>query len=831
MADTQSAEQEITNSPQGITQTYSDKADMRLKKNKGKWQTKEEMRTAEMVSKRFHSMQQHMRGSCPFVFPDATLDEDGDSSGGGMVSGKGSWFDYLDRCDKQWAMIKLVDGDSVDLRSPVAFAPIEAAMADFQKGDILALLEPTENESDTDKVRLINYAHDHLYYKKTSYIKRADNETFHDSLKYGWSWRYDGWFNKTQEVDIIQSSKQMLKDAGKDKKKIKDLEQKLEDGKPITKRETKVEHDDIGHVRVSPWEFYPDPDARYLRNLVYEMSDCIWRQTPTVEGCLAEFENSTDPFVVKENVEKVTSAKSAYDSYDKSDMPFFEPPEDIEQDTQVVLLRYYNKRTDKYIVLVNDIVIRDGPLPYNHKQLPFVLHKLINWENHLFGIGLCAVVEGLQSEDEELRSLMVEQLKINIAPPMIYNKKYGEDLDAWERYEAGQKIPIAGPVDSSIVQWMPTTSPRFDYFQMQGDIRQQTTLVTGIDPLASSMPRPDEAVRTHMMSMESTQKIIAKHIDNWGEGRIDAVWMDIRLMQQFYPLSYVEELDNEGKKTIKYKIVKTRGTGIEVSPEGKVKTTDKKYSFFEMKDEYLELAGDVDIKLNLDQIQAPSQTMMMQSSRQLLEAFGKLVASPQAMDAPIIPALMRWVAETHKAPSSVLESLQDSSSPDDVELAQQQNELLAKGSYVTGKPGESNIHISEHIILQGDLMTEIRNLDDKVKQRAKNELPNTPEEMRKAADELEDESDYRTRLEDALKRLTDHIQEDRIPKYAAAQAMAARAAEVAQPPQTGMNMGAMGMMPTPPMGGMPPMGGSPAAPMGMPPGAPMPGGPMGAPIA
>lgn len=815
MADTQSAEQEITNSPKGITQTYSDSVDMRLKKNKSKWQSKEEMRTSEMVWKRFGRMEDGMRNSCPFIFPEATLDEDGDSTGGGMVGGKGSWFDYLDRCDKQWAMIKLVDGDSVDLRSPIAFAPIEAAMADFQKGDILALLEPTEDESDTDKVKLISYAHDHLYYKKSSYIKRADKETFHDCLKYGWSWRYDGWFNKTQEVEIVQSSKQMLREAGEDKKKIKKLEERLDSGKPITKTETKVEHDDIGHVRVSPWEFYPDPDARYLRNLVYEMSDCIWRQTPSVENCLAEFENNTDPFVIKANVEKIVSAKSAHDSYDKSDKPFFAPPEDIEQDSQVVLLRYYNKRTDKYIVLVNDIVIRDGPLPYNHKQLPFVMHRLIIWENQLFGVGLCAVVYGLQSEDEELRSLMVEQLKINIAPPMIYNKKYGEDLDAWERYEAGQKIPIAGPVDSTIVSWMPTSSPRFDYFQMQGDLRQQTTLVTGIDPLSSASPRPDEAVRTHMMSMESTQRIIAKHIDNWAEGREEAVWMDIRLMQQFYPMSYVEELDNKGKKTIKYKIVKTRGGGIEVSGEGEslsIKKTDRKYSFFEMKDEYLDLAGDVDIKLNLDQIQAPSATMMMQNSRAMLETFVKVFASPQIMEAPGVSALMRWVGETHKAPSDVLESLQDSSSPDDVELAKQQNELIAKGTHVAGKPGESNIHISEHILLQGDLMTEIRNLDDKVKKRSTKELPTTPEEMRKVADELEDETNYRTRLEDALKRLTDHIQDDRIPKYAAAQAMSAKVAEVMQPPQMGMNMGPMGMMQGPQMGGMMPTEQVPTAP-------------------
>lgn len=240
-----------TNSPEGITQTYSEsEPDFRKASTKQKWDNKEELKTARYVLDRFGQMDTGIRTSCPFVWPsDGDADIDEDALGGGMIGGQGSWFDYLDRCDKQWSMIRLVRDDEVEIRSATTFSPVEAAMADFQKGDIVVLMEPDEYEEDIAKVKLINRAHDHLYYKPSTRIKQTDKETYHDCLKYGFSWRFDGWFNSTREVTILENSEELLK--GTDDKKRKEIQERLKKG-PITKTETVTTYDDIGHVRVSP---------------------------------------------------------------------------------------------------------------------------------------------------------------------------------------------------------------------------------------------------------------------------------------------------------------------------------------------------------------------------------------------------------------------------------------------------------------------------------------------------------------------------------------------------------------------------------------------------
>lgn len=764
----------------GVTRSYSDGADMRTSKNKNKWRSRTELETAEAIWDRFHIMENHMKSSCPFTYPVGFTTDDGQNTGTAVLSNNGSWFDYMDRCDIQWSMIRLTnDPEMLDLRSPMAFAPVEAAMADFQRGDILPLLEPKNDPDDAPKAKLIQAACEDLYYTKAAQIRLTDKETFHDTLKYGFAIRYVGWFDESRELDIIKDGDQLLKDLEDDKdgKKAKEIERLLDGGKPVTQKEIYRDHNDIAHVRVSPREFYADPDAKYMRHRMSGMNDCIWKQVYSVEAALAEFKHSRDPWVIKENVGKIVSAADAARAYNTDDTPFFMVPTDIESDTQVVVLRYYNRRTDKYIVMVNDVVLRDGPLPYNHKELPFTYHKLINWEDILQGVGLPAMVDALQSEDEDMRSLMVEQLKINIAPPLFYNQALNEDIETIERYQAGQMIPMGGPIDGSMMQWMPQSAPRFDYFNMQRDIMAQSTLVTGIDPLASSQPRPDEAVRTHLMSMESTQRIIGKHIDNWSDGREEAVWMDIRLMQQYYPVSYVKKLDDGGERP-RYKVIKTRGKNFQIEREsGSLVVNEEKagYGFFEMKGEYLKLSSDLEIKLNLDQVMGDSRASQAQNARQLLSALTPLLQDPNIMQNPAIPEMIRWVGELHNVPKEVLDTLQDGSDEQDVELARQQNEDMSRGRVVSGRPGESYAHIVEHMTLLTALYEYRRELENKLQPEpmfTEEDEPTQAQIDRAAAkiNELESKSEGMQRqlenIQDFIDRLAEHVERDRIPKFA-----------------------------------------------------------------
>ncbi len=803
---------------EGITQSFTDKPE--YKRDSTKWQNRKEFNVVNKVRTRMQEMRSHMKTSCPFPSP---VDDIGalstQTTSGSAMTGymHGDYYYYLDRCDKQWIMYRQNYDDSTNLKSPMSFAPIEAAMAEFQSGNVMALLEPTQDK-DTEKVKLISAAHDYLYTKAK--IKEVDKKTFHDTLKYGWSIRYVGYSIRKREVTILQSPEAVEKQLD-DETQRETVKENLTNNKPVTKTEVRTEYDDIGHNRVSPWEFLIDPDCKVFRDTamgIGEASDCIWRQTASKEQVLSEFELSDDPFV--KNVDKIVSADDAKGGYIDS-KPFFTPAEDLNGKNQVELVRYYNKRTDKYIVIVNDVVVRDGPLPYNHKELPFVIHNLVEWEGKPLGVGICATIEGLQSEDEIMRSMMVQQLKMTIAPPLLYNKEYEEDVDAWQTYEPGQKIGFTGPVDQTVVQWMPTPQSNFGYYQMRDDFLRQSTMITGIDPIATSTPRPDEAVRTHMLSMEASQKIIQKYIANWGSGRTEAVWMDIKLMQQFYPLSYKEEFGDDDQEedkvkdpVKKYKEIKTQGVKFNINEEDGLQI-EQEYKdgggFFELKPAYLGLAGDVDIKLDLDTMVKPSKGAMMQRSETvfpiLLQAF-----SPQFRDVPGVSELTRWLADTHQVPARVLDSIQDTSSEQEEDDAEMENKVMAMGQKVPGTPGRSEKHIAKHLQPIFTLMAEIGAPPE--------QFPATPEGQAAIQKKVEEAKQKQTQLENMFQ----HLQTDSTPKAAATQMVMQQAQSLLQPPAPQQPPQGMGGGMPPKMAGMMQQMGGQMPPQGPQMGSPVPQG-------
>jgi hypothetical protein len=170
--------------------------------------------------------------------------------------------------------------------------------------------------------------------------------------------------------------------------------------------------------------------------------------------------------------------------------------------------------------------------------------------------------------------------------------------------------------------------------------------------------------------------------------------------------------------------------------------------------------------------------------------------------------------------------LQNSSSEQDIDIARQQNEMISEGRVVSGHPGESIRHIQEHTVLIEDLYQARKEDEDKMAKLQVAPENMTPEKMRKTADELEKINIITQKIDRIISDLMEHIKVDRIPKYAAAEALEAR-----QQQAGGMVQGMMpqapqmapGAIPGPQMGGMPPQGPqgvAPQMPQGMPQGIP-----------
>jgi len=83
-------------------------------------------------------------------------------------------------------------------------------------------------------------------------------------------------------------------------------------------------------------------------------------------------------------------------------------------DNTVVELEYWNAATDEYIVEANWIEVKNSPIPYPHKMLPFSLYLDNKADDRIWGIGEYELLEQEERYKNELRTLTIRGIKSSI---------------------------------------------------------------------------------------------------------------------------------------------------------------------------------------------------------------------------------------------------------------------------------------------------------------------------------------------------------------------------------------------------------------------------------
>jgi hypothetical protein len=685
----------------------------------GKWRSVKEMKVVEKVRTRFEEMKQARRSNCPFPSPDDIIDV----SEYDYSTFKNAGYSWEDRWQTDWNLYTMkhhyIKGRS-NIKSATSFSPIEAAMAEFQTSNLDVVLTPTEYD-DEPKLEIIKSVRKLLHSKGD--FKTAQIGAFHDALVYGSSFEHITHIKKVRDVEkIISDSSNVEAEIkkimdGTDEATKEKLKKRLEKGKPLTKKERIVEYDDVARIHVSIFECYVDPDARCMKGHSYEATDFTWRTLPSLSQFKSEFENSTDPYVIKENIKRVKGAEAAASSYEGSN-PLFTVPTDLgTKSNNVEVLRYYNKRTDKYIIIANDILIRNGPLPFNHKQIPFVLHKFVVLEHSFYGLGLPYFLEGLQSTDEATRNMMIETMWYNLNPAIAVNRDIFNDAEEGMEYiEPGKVIDFSGPVGNDSIRMLEGSAPRFDYFQLRNVLKEEEVRTSGINPITFSVPDPGEAVRNNLMAQESTQKMLRKGIFNYGVGEKEAARQEISLMCQIYPEKFLKETTDDGVK--KFKSI--RIDGIKLTPiyenddenarlvEIQKQETGKP-EYFELRDDYFKLLGEIEIEIDVASFPLVSPSLRLSKVQEAITALLPFWQNPVLLQAPganeLIKSYINLLSPDYK--DKILEQFRETSNSNNVEEANMQTELLLKGEIIPGQLGESDEHKLVHISASIDLISKL----------------------------------------------------------------------------------------------------------------------------
>lgn len=704
-----------TESKKGTISTYEPE-DFRQAVVKGKWRDKAEYEKVKMVRERFREMEDAKNGACLFSLPPSTVESSiGTRANTTPTTGMHEFYDY---CYKIWRKFKIYSSSmKSNIKSSLTFSNIEAAMAEFQDSDITVTMKHPKLEY-APKVRARQEIWD--YIRSKGRFKNSFNTSYHECVITGTSFEYTGFLQKSRKVDRVligDKLKQEILDMSKDPKAYDDLQKLLNEQRKALTKEEIITKRKIGVVPVSVYDFYQDPSALCLHGDYREAADAVWRQKPSVEQVLAEFEYSTDPYVIKENLKKIKSATTAASSYIGNEK-FFEAPNDlVNLPNNLEVLRYYNQQTDKYMVIANDVLLRNGPLQDDHKEIPFAKHIFIEDPFQFYGIGMAILLDDPQAVIETLVNMSIEREKKNNARQPIVNTTVFEDFDSQYDPYGDDPIEVNGSTGEENIRYLHFPQTGFSTANLIQDMYTEAIRATGVNSMQTAIPQPNQAVRNNMMSLESALKILKKGTQNWGQvdGLVTIAEQALSIADQVFPDEMVEKITETGEKI--FKSITTNGVqiGKDITGQVNMQKINGKASL-ELRPEYYTVDEDLEIMLDMDSLVPSSRATEVQNAMDATQFLIPILSNPQLLQQPGISELVIWYADKYRVPEQVTEKLNNVSSKEDRDLAKEQNKQMLAGKMVKGIPGESPDHKYIHTNQLLDLTMQVMQEQDPIKQ-------------------------------------------------------------------------------------------------------------------
>ena len=725
-----------------------------------------------------------------------------DRSDGSEETGSGGdWNNRWELQEKMWLMWyqpPSADDFQSNVKLPETTGRIEATMHKLKQINVVWNALPNDEE-DIEKAKIASTLLDYVFY--TSNIGPSLVDFYKLTLIHGSG--FVRWiYQKVENEYSFAKTEDLTEQEEKDVRK----------GKVVYgEKELRTKYEGFKMIPIPAEELYWDANGRRVYGSDYAARYVVWRRVMPYDAFVKEFKN--DPNC--QNVEKVQPS-SVFSGAGYEDYEFFVPPEDIGGGESVEVLEYENVIDDTYAIIANDILVRNTPLPYDHKEMTFHKADTITHPKQFYGIGIADLLENIQAAGE---------ITLNMALDKMYrsnNKKfavaadiYGEFTDGYSRTD-NQFIPISnndGAPMSSKVAPLPDEPFDFEVFKVLDVLSMYNTMATQIDPSQMNMQMPNRTATATAVARELADAMVGSIVENIGHTMIQIGKQTWSMIQQVWGVPEVKEIIENDKKKFEKKFKTIRLEGVEIADkEGEIniKETENDYSFFEVKDDYLDTAGELDIRIAPDSLRVLSKGLEMQKAQ---EAYAQLM--PNAVD-PTDDEKVRMhplpLYDARVLAKVMLESMDLSTDilldkgefdEKDIEEAREHIVRIVGGEALEGIPGRSDIHKQ----VEADALRHLNEQVAKMKQRLDSEMkiqidPITGMPTQTPDPELLKSLD---KLVEAQANLASHLEADNMP----AEAVEEVALMNSQPPPPPAP-------PMPPGGAMMPPGAPPMGPGGVP---------------
>lgn len=386
---------------------------------------------------------------------------------------------------------------------------------------------------------------------------------------------------------------------------------------------------------------------------------------------------------------------------DTSTRSFFQLPKDVMQN-DVEVLHYYNRSTDAYWCVANNVAIYDGPLPTKHKELPVAVQYQYRVPGQFWGMGIPKVVHFLSEERKAIRRLKLDRTKLETGGSFLHNSAYDLD-DEDTQLVPGRFISVdtnGQPIQQAI---MPVNFGGNDpgYYRTEEILLEDIKRAHGIDDRVQGVNVGGTATEAALLKESSLKRInlisITSEMDTILRiGRLK--WSNI---QFFYPIPRFDKIfeKNEEREEKAYKQITVQGKKFSIVEEdgGKSLKMDEIQGSSALRldkgmAKYLE--GSYDISMNSEIYTPPSKALQQ---TQFTQTLSLLVANPATLAVLDPTKIVTQAAENiNTKPDQWLKG--DAVSTEDMQmLAEAENMVMAAGQPLSPTEGATQEHTLVHL--------------------------------------------------------------------------------------------------------------------------------------
>ena len=282
-------------------------------------------------------------------------------------------------------------------------------------------------------------------------------------------------------------------------------------------------------------------------------------------------------------------------------------------DTEVLVTEYYSIIKDLMAVRANGVIILEQPIPYFHKELPYVRYLATAMMNSFYGRGAPRLLKAIKAIKNILWNTALRKALIANKPVIVMPKRAGWKSENF-KFEEGAVWRV--PFDPNTIRVLESSGLKQDLLTLLKNVDDEIPLAYGVDPRAI-LPSPKEtATKTSTREEISNERVELGLKLTEMNSLVRSTKMDISNIKQLYSEKRILRITEKDEKTGEVtdrnipQMRTARFPGKEYNVK-KLKTTNKYYldgitpmkgdfSWLEIRPEFLN--GDYDVIVTTTQL-------------------------------------------------------------------------------------------------------------------------------------------------------------------------------------------------------------------------------------